>query len=154
MNGSISQSRLRLSLFILSVAHVLLGLDFNIVYVALPEIGAELGFSQQTLQWVVSAYIVAFGGFLLLGGRISDLLGKRKTFVNALFIFAAASLMGSFASNAGTVILARAIQGLAGAFLFPSILSLINSLFAAGRERNRALSIWSLAGSSGLALGS
>lgn len=150
----ISSSRLGWSLFILSIAHVLLGLDFNIVYVALPEIGAELGFSQQTLQLVVSAYIVAFGGFLLLGGRISDLLGKRKTFVNALIIFAAASLVGSFANNVGTVILARAIQGLAGAFLFPSILSLINSLFEEGRQRNRAVSIWSLAGSSGLALGS
>lgn len=141
-------------LSLLAFAQLIISLDFTIVYVALPEIGLELGFTDQTLQWVVSAYAVTFGGFLLLGGRAADLLGKRNVFILALGLYAASSLVGGLAGNPTTMIVARGVQGLGGALLFPATLSLINTLFAEGPQRNKALAIWGGAGASGLTLGS
>ena len=142
------------SLFLIAFAHLIMAIDFTIVYVALPRIGATLGFSDNTLQWVMHGYTVMFGGFLLLGGRASDLLGRRRVFIGGLVVFSAASLLGGFATSAALIIAARAIQGLGAAFLFPSTVALINVLFAEGPDRVRALGVWALFGSSGLTLGS
>ncbi len=142
------------SLALLAFAQLIISLDINIVFVALPEIGVGLGFSEQTLQWVVSAYTVFCGGFLLLGGRAADLLGQRRMFIFALWLYALSSLIGGLAWNPTIIIVSRAIQGIGGALLFPSTLSLINKLFSEGESRNRALAIWGGAGASGLTLGS
>ncbi|AHG20711.1 MFS transporter [Chania multitudinisentens RB-25] len=142
------------SLALLAFAQLIISLDINIVFVALPEIGAGLGFSEQTLQWVVSAYTVFCGGFLLLGGRAADLLGQRRMFIFALWLYALSSLVGGLAWSPAVIIVARAVQGIGGALLFPSTLSLINRLFNEGAPRNRALAIWGGAGASGLTLGS
>lgn len=143
-----------LALFVLATAQLISALDYNIVYVALPEIGQKLGFTSHSLQWVFSAYSVAFGGLLLLGGRAADLFGRRHMFLLGLALYAVSSLLGGFATSPFAIIAARAIQGIGGAFLFPATLSLISTLYAEGPERNRALGIWSLAGSAGLTLGS
>ncbi|MGW4411930.1 MFS transporter [Nonomuraea sp. NPDC004702] len=143
-----------LILALLALSQLITSLDFNIVFVALPRIGADLDFSPQTLQWVASAYAVAYGGFLLLGGRAADLLGHRRMFVGALALFALASLAGGLAQSPGALVAARAAQGLGGALLFPATLALVNTGFAEGTARNRALAVWSGAGASGLALGS
>ncbi|MFI7694797.1 MFS transporter [Nonomuraea sp. NPDC049655] len=143
-----------LVLALLALSQLITSLDFNIVFVALPRIGADLDFSPQTLQWVASAYAVAYGGFLLLGGRAADLLGHRRMFVGALALFALASLAGGLAQSPGALVAARAAQGLGGALLFPATLALVNTGFAEGTARNGALAVWSGAGASGLALGS
>lgn len=148
------QHRLGWSLALLAFAQLIISLDINIVFVALPEIGSALGFSEQTLQWVVSAYTVFCGGFLLFGGRAADLLGQRRMFVGALWLYAISSLIGGLAWRPEIIIAARAVQGIGGAFLFPATLSLINRLFHEGPERNRALAAWGGAGASGLTIGS
>src|SRR5688500_2576739 len=148
------ERRLALVLALLAFSILIVGIDAYIVVVALPEIGRELGFSAQTLQAVISGYAVTFGGFLLLGGRASDLLGRRRMFLLGLSLYAAASLAGGLASSQGPLIAARAVQGLGGALLFPATLALISTLFAEGPERNRALSVWGGAGAGGLVLGS
>jgi EmrB/QacA subfamily drug resistance transporter len=145
--------RLGWTLFLLAFAQLVIAVDYNIVFVALPDIGAQLGFSRQTLQWVVSAYGVAFGGFLLLGGRAADLLGRRRIFIFALALYGVSSLVGGLATSPSAIIIARAIQGVGGALLFPATLSLVTTLFAEGRERNRALAVWGGAGASGLTVG-
>ncbi|MQY27467.1 MFS transporter [Nocardia aurantia] len=145
--------RLGLSLTLLALAQLIFSLDINIVYVALPDIGRALGFSNQTQQWVVSAYVVFAGGFLLLGGRAADLLGRRRMFVLALTLYAVSSLAGGLATTPAVIIVARAVQGLGGALLLPSTLSLINTLFEEGPKRNRALAAWGGAGASGLTVG-
>ncbi|MGX9571695.1 MFS transporter [Mesorhizobium sp. f-mel] len=142
------------TLGLLAFAQLIIALDLNIVFVALPEIGAGLGFSGQTLQWVVSAYTVFTGGFLLFGGRAADLIGQRRVFIFALWLYALSSLVGGLAWSPEVIIAARAVQGIGAAFLFPATLSLINRLFAEGPERNRALAVWGGAGASGLTLGS
>ncbi|MFI6025950.1 MFS transporter [Amycolatopsis magusensis] len=139
---------------LLAFAQLIISLDYNIVYVALPEIGTTLGFSAQTLQWVVSAYAVAFGGFLLLGGRAADLFGPRPMFVLGLALYAVSSLAGGLATTPLPLVAARAVQGLGGALLFPATLTLVSTGFAAGRERNRAFAVWGTAGGSGMILGS
>jgi MFS family permease len=144
-------NRLRLALLIF--AAFIISIDFNIVYVALPDIGHQLGFTAQSLQWVVSAYAVGFGGLLLLGGRAVDRLGARRMFVIGLAIFGLASLAGGLASAPGVLVAARVVQGTGGALLFPATLALINNTFAAGPARNRALSLWGVAGSTGAVLG-
>lgn len=146
--------RLGLTLALLAFAQLIISIDYNIVYVALPEIGSGLGFSAQNLQWVISAYAVAFGGFLLLGGRASDLFGPRRMFALGLSLYAVSSLLGGLAASPGTLIAARAIQGIGGAFLFPATLTLVSTSFAEGRERNRAFAVWGTAGGSGMILGS
>ncbi|MGF1430223.1 MFS transporter [Kitasatospora sp. LaBMicrA B282] len=149
-----AQRRSALTLALLAFAQLIVSIDYNIVYVALPDIGHGLGFSAQTLQWVVSAYAVAFGGFLLFGGRASDLFGRRRMFVLGLSLYAVSSLAGGLATDPGLLIGARAVQGLGGAFLFPATLALVVTGFAEGRERNRALSVWAAAGASGMVVGS
>lgn len=137
----------------LATAQLLVGLDYNIVFVTLPEI-ARLGFSPETLQWVVSAYAIAFGGFLLLCGRLTDAVGRRRMFFAGLALFAAGSILGACAVSEWMLILGRGIQGLGGAALAPSTLALLSVGFAEGAARNKALGIWGAAGSSGMVLGS
>ncbi|SEH03279.1 drug resistance transporter, EmrB/QacA subfamily [Nonomuraea solani] len=146
--------RAALTLALLALSQLITSLDYFIVYVALPDIGQDLGFSAQSLQWVASAYAVAYGGFLLLGGRAADLLGHRRMFVAATALFAFSSLAGGLAESQTLLVAARAVQGLGGALLFPATLALVNTRFAEGPARNRALGVWSGAGASGLALGS
>ncbi|MGW2160522.1 MFS transporter [Nonomuraea sp. NPDC001699] len=145
--------RLGWTLALLALAQLIYALDLNIVFVALPQIGAELGFPGQTQQLVVSAYVVFAGGFLLLGGRAADLLGRRRVFVLALALYALSSLAGGLAGGPVVIIVARAVQGIGGALLLPSTLALLNSLFAEGPQRNRALAVWGGAGASGLTIG-
>ncbi|HEY5836707.1 MFS transporter [Streptomyces sp.] len=155
MEGSVSRSHQRagLRLALLALAQFIIAVDYNIVFVALPDIGEALDFSPQTLQWVVSSYAVAFGGFLLLGGRAADRIGARRVFVTALILFGAAALIGGLAGSTGVLIAARAVQGLGGALLFPATLTLIVTSFDEGPERNRALAVWGATGSGGLAAG-
>ncbi|MEE4493293.1 MFS transporter [Streptomyces sp. BE230] len=143
-----------LVLALLAFAQFISAIDYNIVYVALPDIGRALGFTTQSLQWVVSAYAVALGGLLLLGGRAADLLGPRRMFALALWLYGLASLAGGLATSPGILVAARAVQGIGGALLLPATLSLINTGFAEGPQRNRALAIWGGAGGVGLASGS
>jgi EmrB/QacA subfamily drug resistance transporter len=143
-----------LALTLLAFAQLIISLDYNIVYVALPEIGGSLAFSAQTLQWVISAYAVAFGGFLLLGGRAVDLFGPRRIFVLGLVLYAVSSLAGGLATAPVPLVAARAVQGLGGALLFPATLTLVTTGFAEGRDRNRAFAVWGTAGGSGMILGS
>jgi len=145
------RSGLRLAL--LALAQFIIAIDYNNVYVALPDIGRELGFSSQSLQWVVSAYAVAFGGLLLLGGRAADRLGARRMFILALLVYGLSSLVGGLAGRQEVLVAARAVQGIGGALLLPAVLALINTRFAEGRERNRALAVWGSTGSGGLAAG-
>ncbi|HET6483005.1 MAG TPA: MFS transporter [Actinoplanes sp.] len=149
-----SRRHLGLTLGLLAFAQLIIAVDYTIVFVGLPAIGDGLQFSEQTLQWVVSAYAVAFGGFLLLGGRAADLFGRRRMFIAGLFLYAVSSLAGGLAEGPELLIAARAVQGLGGALLSPTLLALISSLFPEGRERNRALAVWGGAGSSGMVLGS
>ncbi|MBB6671565.1 MFS transporter [Cohnella nanjingensis] len=154
LNAAGSKRRfLGLSLALLAFAQLIYALDINIVFVALPEIGRGLGFTEQSLQWVVSAYTIFCGGFMLLGGRAADLAGQRRMFVFALTLYAVASLLGGLAWSTAAIIVARAIQGIGGALLFPATLSLLNRLFEEGPRRNRALAVWGGAGASGLTLG-
>src|SRR5262245_59128100 len=128
-------------------------LDQYIVVVALPEIGRELRYSAQTLQSVISAYTVASSGFLLLGGRAADLLGRGRVFLSGLAFYGGASLAGGFATTPEFLLFARAVQGLGGALVFPATLSLINTMFQEGGERNQALAVWGGAGAAGLVIG-
>src|SRR4051812_45123415 len=128
-------------------------LDVAIVNVALPSIKSDLGFSQTSLQWVISAYAILFGGALLLGGRLADLLGRRRLFVTGLAVFAASSLLCGLAWSEGSLIAFRALQGLGGALLAPAALSLLMTSFAEGRDRNLALGIYGAASGSGAAAG-
>jgi len=140
-------------LALLAFANLIGALDQYIVVVALPEIGRDLGYSSQTLQSVISAYAVASGGFLLLGGRAADLLGARRVFIAGLALYAGASLAGGLAPGPEALLAARAVQGLGGALLFPATLALVNTTFAEGRERNRALAVWGGTGAAGLVVG-
>ena len=127
-------------------------LDASIVNVALPSIGESLSFSQDDLSWVINAYTLTFGGFLLLGGRMADLLGRRRMFIAGLIVFAGASLAGGLAQSDVWLIAARAVQGLGAALLSPAALSLVTVLFAEGAERNKAMGVWgAVAGSGGAA---
>ena len=141
------------TLALLAFAMLIVSLDQYIVVVALPDIGRDLGFSDQTLQAVISAYAVASAGFLLLGGRAADLLGRRRIFVAGLALYAGASLAGGLAPAPALLLVARALQGLGGALVFPATLSLVNTTFAEGRERNRAVAAWGAAGAAGLVVG-
>ena len=134
----------------LAIAQFMVVLDVTIVNVALPAIQTDLGFSADGLQWVVNGYTLAFGGLLLLGGRASDLLGRRRLFLIGLALFGAASLAGGFAGSSEMLIAVRAIQGVGAALLSPAALALLTVTFPAGRERNVALGIWgALAGIGG-----
>src|SRR5689334_596648 len=141
-----------LALILLCSAQFVVVLDASIVNVALPSIGDALDFSQENLSWVVNAYVLTFGGFLLLGGRLADLLGRRRVFMFGLVLFALASLVGGFSNSVGMLIAARAVQGLGAAILSPSALSIVTTTFRDGSERNKALGVWgAVAGSGGAA---
>ena len=141
------------ALALIVTAQFMVILDVAIVNVALPSIKSDLDFSQTNLQWVISAYAILFGGALLLGGRLADLLGRRRLFVGGLALFAASSLLCGLAWSEGSLIAFRAVQGLGGAMLVPAALSLLVTIFAEGRERNLALGIFGAASGSGAAAG-
>ncbi|MFC4115629.1 MFS transporter [Nonomuraea zeae] len=128
-------------------------LDVSMVGVALPAIQHDLGLSTSSLQWVVSGYVLGYGGLLLLGGRTADLLGRRRVFLVALGVFAVASLLGGVVDDGGLLIAARFVKGVAAAFTAPAALSIITTTFPEGPERNRALSIFTACGASGYSLG-
>jgi EmrB/QacA subfamily drug resistance transporter len=141
------------ALALIVTAQFMVILDVAIVNVALPSIKSDLGFSQTNLQWVISAYAILFGGALLLGGRLADLLGRRRLFIAGLALFASSSLLCGLAWSAASLIGFRAVQGLGGALLAPAALSLLMTTFAEGRERNLALGIYGAASGSGAAAG-
>ena len=128
-------------------------LDVSIVNVALPSIGRSLHFSQDGLQWVITAYAITFGGFLLLGGRAADFLGRRRIFLVGVVIFTLASFFCGLAWSDGVLIVSRAVQGFGAALITPAALSIITTAFAEGAERNKALGIWGAIGGSGAAVG-
>ena len=147
-----SQRGKNLALMLLAMTQFVVVIDASIVNVALPSIGAHLHFSRDDLSWVVNAYTLTFGGFLLLGGRLADLLGRRRMFMIGLVVFSLASLAGGLAQSEAWLIAARAIQGLGAAIVSPAALSIITTTFAEGAERNRALGIWgAVAGAGGAA---
>ena len=141
------------ALAVVCAAFFMTVLDVSIVNVALPSIGKSLHFSETSLQWVVTAYAITFGGFLLLGGRMADLLGRRRIFLVGLTLFTLASLTCGLASSAGVLILSRAVQGVGAAIVSPATLSIITTTFEEGSERNKALGIWGAMGGSGAAAG-
>jgi MFS family permease len=128
-------------------------LDVSMVGVALPAIQHDLGLTTSSLQWVVSGYVLGYGGLLLLGGRTADLLGRRRVFLAALGVFAVASLLGGVVDDGALLIAARFVKGVAAAFTAPAALSIITTTFPEGPERNRALSIFTACGASGYSLG-
>ena len=141
-----------LALALLAMTQFVVVIDASIVNVALPSIGKALHFSQDNLTWVVNAYTLTFGGFLLLGGRLADLMGRRRMFMLGLVVFSLASLLGGLAQSEAWLIAARAVQGLGAAIVSPAALSIITTTFSEGAERNRALGVWgSVAGAGGAA---
>src|SRR6266699_2152294 len=141
------------ALALIVTAQFMVILDVAIVNVALPSIKADLGFSETSLQWVVSAYAILFGGALLLGGRLADILGRRRLFVAGLSLFAVSSLLDGLAWSESSLIAFRALQGLGAALVSPAALSILTTTFREGRERNLALGIWGAASGSGGAAG-
>lgn len=140
-------------LAVLVVAQFMVVLDVAIVNVALPSIARNLNFAANNLQWVVTAYTLTFGGFLLLGGRAADLYGRRKIFISAVAFFGLMSLLCGLAQTETQLIVARALQGLAGAFMSPAALSIVLSEFKEGKERNKAMGIWAAVAAGGAAAG-
>ena len=140
------------ALALLAVAQFVVVLDASIMNIALPSISADLGVPREDLSWIINAYVLTFGGFLLLGGRLADLLGRRRIFVVGLILFAGASLAGGLSGSQGQLIAARAVQGLGAALLAPAALSMLTTIFPPGAERNKALGVWgAVAGSGGAA---
>jgi len=138
---------------VLAVSYFMTIVDLTIVNVALPTIGRELHFSESNLQWVVTAYSVTFGGFLLLGGRAADLLGRRRIFMLGLVVFTAASLGAGLATSEGFLIAMRGLQGFGAAVVLPGALSIVMNMFAEGAERNKALGLWGGIGAGGATIG-
>jgi EmrB/QacA subfamily drug resistance transporter len=148
-----SDQRKWYALALLSAVQFMVVLDIAIVNVALPSIQVDLGFSDESLQWVVSAYALVFGGFLLLGGRAADVLGRRRIFLAGLVAFTLASLLAGLAWSETSLIVARALQGLGAAIISPAALSILSTTFHEGRERNIALGVWGAVGGFGAAAG-
>jgi EmrB/QacA subfamily drug resistance transporter len=148
-----SDRRRWLALALLCVVQFMVVLDIAIVNVALPSIQTDLGFSQEDLQWVISAYALVFGGFLLLGGRAADMLGRRRLFLGGIVVFTVASLFAGLAWSEPSLIAARAFQGLGAAIITPAALSILSTTFAEGRERNIALGAWGAVGGFGAVAG-
>jgi EmrB/QacA subfamily drug resistance transporter len=142
-----------LALALLATVQFMVVLDIAIVNVALPSIQVDLGFSQENLQWVISAYALLFGGFLLLGGRLADILGRRRLFIAGLIVFTVASLLSGLAWSDEVLILTRAMQGLGAAIITPAALSILMTTFSEGRERNAALGVWGAVGAFGAVAG-
>lgn len=154
MNISIrAETRRWLGLAVLCSAFFMVILDVAIVNVALPSIAADLDFSPRSLQWVVSAYALTFGGLLLLGGRAADVLGQRRTFVGGVALFALASLLGGLAWSPAMLVTARSLQGIGAALMTPAALSILMTTFPEGAERNKALGAWGAVGASGGTIG-
>jgi EmrB/QacA subfamily drug resistance transporter len=151
--SSAAPRHLSATLFLSCLAQFMVILDVSVVNVALPAIRSGLHFTEVDLQWVVNAYTVTFAGFLLLGGRAADLLGRRRVFVGGLLLFALASLAGGIADSQAVLIAARALQGLGGAVIAPASLSILTTTFAEGPARNRAVGIWGAMGGAGGAAG-
>src|SRR3954452_19161060 len=137
------------ALAVLCAAFFMVILDSAIVVVALPSIDADIGFSTGDLQWVLSAYLLSFGGLLLLGGRAADLLGRRRVFMVGTVLFALASLACGLAVSVAALIVARVVQGVAAAIMTPTALSILTTTFEEGTERNKALGIWGAIGGVG-----
>ena len=150
---AVPERRRWLALAVIVTAQFMVVLDIAIVNVALPAIKTDLHFPEASLQWVISAYAILFGGFLLLGGRLADILGRRRLFVAGLALFSTSSLLCGFAWSESSLIAFRAAQGLGGALLAPAALSILMTTFGEGRERNLALGIWGAASGSGGAAG-
>jgi EmrB/QacA subfamily drug resistance transporter len=142
-----------IALAVLVAAQFMVVLDVAIVNVALPSIKTDLHFTEQSLQWVITAYAIMFGGVLLLGGRMADLLGRRRLFLAGVGLFTVSSLLAGFAWSESSLIAFRAAQGLGGALLAPAALSILTTMFAEGRERNIALGVWGAVSGSGAAAG-
>ena len=143
-----------MALVVVAISQLMVVLDATIVNVALPDIATALNVtSNADLQWVVTAYTLTFGGFLLLGGKLADRLGRRKVFMGGAVLFAFASFLGGIAGNLGLLIAARGLQGIGGALMSPAALSLLTVVYAEGKERNRALGIWAAITAGGAALG-
>ena len=138
---------------VLAVSFFMTVVDLTIVNVALPTIGRDLHFSESNLQWVVTAYGITFGGFLLLGGRAADLLGRRRILMLGLAVFTAASLGAGLATSAGFLIAMRGLQGFGAAVVLPAALSIVMNMFAEGAERNKALGLWGGIGAGGATIG-
>src|SRR5437764_846464 len=140
-------------LALVAVAQFMVVLDATVVNVALPTIKGDVGFSEQSLSWVLNAYTLIFGGFLLLGGRLADGLGRRRLFMAGIALFAGASLICGVSQSEGMLLAARGLQGLGGAMVSPAALSIILTTFAEGSERNRALAVWGAIAGAGGAVG-
>ena len=153
MTSSSSHINRRRAFALLAVAYFMTTIDLTIVNVSLPTIGRDLHFSQTNLQWIATAYALTFGGFLLLGGRAADLLGRRRMLMLGLGVFTAASLACALASSAALLIGMRAAQGLGAAVMLPAALSIVMNMFQEGAERNRALGIWGGLGAGGGTVG-
>src|SRR3954449_11154763 len=141
------------ALGLLSAVQFMVVLDIAVLNVALPSIKLDLGLSQQNLQWVISAYALVFGGFLLLGGRAADVLGRRRIFLAGIIVFTLSSLLAGLAWSEASLIVARAFQGLGAAIISPAALSILSVTFREGRERNIALGVWGAVGGFGAAAG-
>ncbi|MEU2962846.1 MFS transporter [Streptomyces albidoflavus] len=140
-------------LAVLCLALLLDGLDVTLVGVALPEIGADLGMDTAQLQWIVNGYLLGYGALLLLGGRTADLLGRRKVFLVSLAVFAIASLIGGLVDDGLLIIITRFIKGVAAAFTVPTGLSIITTTFPEGKQRNKAVALYTAFGASGFSSG-
>ena len=162
LNGASSRTVHKgIVLLVLGISQLMIILDGTIVNVALNHIAIEfrafqadgitVDFAQ--IQWIVTAYALTFGGMLLLGGKLADRFGRKRIFMGGLFLFAFASLLGGFANNLGLLIAARALQGVGGAMLAPSALSLLTTVFDEGKERNRAFGVWAGISAGGAAIG-
>ena len=153
MSSETPDPRRWIALILLTATQFMLIIDVSIVNVALPTIERDLHFTDSSLQWVASAYALTFGGFLLLGGRMADLLGRRRLFMVGLAVFTVASLACGFATTNNQLIAARAVQGLGGAMIAPAALSILSTTFAEGEERNKALAVWGAVSGAGGAVG-
>ena len=142
-----------LVLVLVCLAQFMVVLDATIVNVALPSIQSALHFTPTSLQWIVNAYTLVFGGFLLLGGRASDLLGRQRLFIAGIFVFTAASLINGVAQSSDVLIAGRALQGLGAALVSPAALAIVTTTFAEGAERTKALGVWSAIAAGGAAAG-
>jgi EmrB/QacA subfamily drug resistance transporter len=152
-SGSPAHRHLGLALVVIAAAQLMVVLDATIVNVALPHIQQALGFSGSGLEWVVNAYALTFGGFLLLGGRAGDILGRRRVFIAGIILFSAASLFGGFATTQAWLLTARALQGVGGAIVAPTALSLITTTFPEGPPRNKAMGVYASMSIGGAAIG-
>lgn len=152
-DDQLAERRKWIALALLATTQFVIVLDAAIVNVAIPSIGRDLRFSTENLAWIPNAYALTFGGFLLLGGRMADLLGRRRLFMAGLVLFGASSLLGGFSQNEGQLIAFRALQGLGAAMLAPSALSMVTNMFTEGAERNKALGVWGAVSGSGGAAG-